>query len=50
MVNPGGRYEKTNQGLRITSLTTQDESEYTCEASNSAGTKASTGRLSLTSK
>ena len=50
MVSPGERFEKTDEGLRISSLAQQDESEYTCEASNSGGTKSSTGRLILTSK
>ena len=50
MISPGGRFEKTDEGLRILSLSQQDESNYTCEASNSGGTKSSRGRLVVTSK
>ncbi len=47
MLPPGGRYENTNVGLKIQSVTLTDESEYTCEASNAAGSSRSTGRLVL---
>lgn len=48
-VIPGGKYNQTAQGLMISPVTLHDEDEYTCKASNSAGEKSSSGRLSLNS-